>query len=908
MGRKDLHDYLRLVVMIGVLVVVGAAPFAFGTVHPFFYSSAQVLVFALIVVGTAASVLRGQPRPDPKVLGLCIAGLSFGLLAAIQLYSQPPGLMDLVSPATLDLVRKSTPWASEGRWIPLSLRPFSTQLALMQFLACFGIFLLVVTFFWSDGRRRKLAWALCGIGVLLAVVGLYGHWSPSDKIYGFWQSKHGGAHFGPFVNRNHFAGFIAMIVPIAGSLLFVKGFSRPKRKKHRHREVIYGSQILAACALIIMLASLVCSLSRGGFISASVAACVMSALAWKKAESKKEGRICALVFTVGFIFAIIYAGPEFLARLGDLYKDVTNPLETGRALVAERTLVLFDRYPLFGTGLGTFQSVFPSVETPELGKGLWQYGHNDWVQLLAETGLAGILVGVSFAGLLGWIIYGRLKQEKTTSAWWLTTGTAASLCGLLVHGLVEFNLHIPSNAYLASAIVGLALVSALSARRRGRRAPYLRMHPLATRLAVGCVAIVMVACSVISISHIVGSQSLQGEKEDMQDASRLFGAHGLTPLDPRPVFQLGNLLEQKGREAKKESRARRFYHAARSCYRRAALLDPADPHYQESLGWLRAWAGGRPDQKDLEEAERFLKRAVKLDPAYPSWSLSLAEFYLQTGRFSKATQYYKRALSLDTGLTDQVMARLTEYGADVDVLRRVLPDKWQPQAALVNRMLQKDRDKEARELCEKLLEDHPEALPRRKAAMARKIAQTGAHERAKELLQKWIETEGKSVDYLRAQATVARMMGDSERRLEILEELARISPESVRDQRALARHLESQKEYEKALDHYRKAFKRAPESSSLCDAVVRCLRKLGRSEEALKTARNFLLRKPKSGAAHYRVGEILYGQDRLVQAAEEYEKAVELDPDNSRYKKSLQRTLALLEQLRNLKNGGNDTG
>ena len=905
MGRKDLHDYLRLTVMIGVLFVVGAAPFAFGAVHPFFYSSAQILVFGLIVVGSAATLLRGQPRPHPRLLGLCVAGLAFGVLAAIQIYPQPAGLVELISPGTLDLVRNSTLWSSPGRWIPLTLRPYSTQLALMQFLACFGIFLLVVTFFWSDGARRKLAWTLCGIGVFLAVVGLYGHWSPSEKIYGFWESEHGGAHFGPFVNRNHFAGFMAMIIPVAASLMFVKGFSRPKQKKRKRREIVYGSQVLATCALIVMMAALVCSLSRGGFIAASVSACVMSALAWKKTESRKAGRICALIFAVGFIFAIFYAGPEFLSRLGDLYRDVTNPLETGRAMVVERTLVLFDRYPVFGTGLGTFQSVFPSVETPELGKGLWEYGHNDWVQLLAEMGITGILVSVTFAGLLGWLIYDRLNQKRTTSAWWLTVGAAASLCGLLVHGLVEFNLHIPSNAYLASAVVGLACVSALSARRRGRRAPYVRMNPLASRIALGCIGIVMLSCSVIAICHVAGRQKLQPDAADMEDASRLLEAQALTPLDPEPAFKLGRLLEQQGREAKEQPEATRLYGAARACYRRAAVLDPADPHYQESLGWLRAWAGGRPREEDLQKAERYLRRAVELDPAFPNWCLSLAEFYLQTGRFSKATDYFKRALSLDTGLTDRVMTRLTEYGAEVDVLREVLPDDWRPQAALINRLLQEDRNEEARRLCEKLLENFPEARPTRKASIARKIAQAGALERARELLQKWVDKEGKSVDYLRAQAALARMAGDSERRLQILEELARISPESVRDQAALARYLESQEEYGKALEHYRKAFKAAPGNSSLCNAIVQCLQKQGRSEEALQTARDFLLRKPKSGSAHYRVAEILYSQDRLVQAAEEYEKALKLDPDNATYKKSLQRTLALLEKLRNLKNDGN---
>jgi len=904
MERKRYSSVLRYAVIAGAILVVAATPFAFGAVHPVFYTAAQVIIFLLLIAAAAGAIVRGQPREERTMAVLCFLGAAFGALGAFQLIEFPPALLSFLSPGTLKLVRASAPWVSPAEGATISLHPSATQLAIFQFLACFALFILVITLLRRYSSRIKLAWVLCIIGVLLSLVGLYQRWSGTQEIYGFWDSVHGGVHFGPFVNRNHFAGYLVMVIPVSASLIFIRKFS-PTRTRSRSREhparAFSYLQVLALCSVLIMLAALLSSLSRGGLVGVAVAACVMSGLAWKKAETRKAGTICAAIFVVGFFLGASVAGPELAHRLHELYRDVTNPMDTGRALAAKRTLLLFKQFPLFGTGLGTFRSVFPSVQTPELGKGIWEYAHNDWLQLLAETGLAGMVLAVVFGVTLGGLMYRRIGRNRTGSGWWLTVGAAASLCGMVAHGLVDFNLHIPSNSFLASVIVGLGCVSALSVRRQRRRRAHIKRSPGLAVTALVCIAVAMLWASVVAINHLRADVLVRVEAAGLSDAHRLMRAAAAWPLDARAPFKLSKLLEAEGKGGHDPASASRLYRAALLCARLAVRLDPANAQYQESLGWLRVWAGGSPTREDLQAAETHLKRAVELDPAWPDWAMSLAQFYLKTGRFSAADQYFRRAMEADPTLAKRIITMLNDSGADIQTLRNVVPRQWAPLMTLADHLAARGKTQDALAIYLELLEGFPDAEPEQKASAVRKVARVGSPALAKELVEGLIRAEGEDLHYLRALAEIAKRAGDEELSLRTLEKIVILHPESVPDHVAVARRLESQHRMEQALAIYQKAYALKPLDGSLCDAVIRCQLALGRDDDALETAQDFVLRAPHDARAHFRVAEILYRMDRLVEAADEYQKAVDLAPENSAYRKKLNRTLLLLDALRQLK-------
>jgi O-antigen ligase len=126
-----------------------------------------------------------------------------------------------------------------------------------------------------------------------------------------------------------------------------------------------------------------------------------------------------------------------------------------RASMRHDTWRIFLDHPWTGTGLGTLQTVFPAYESNYDGK-IVNHTHNDYLEGLAETGVAG---GVCVAGFLGVLFFVSLRQllqrDKPFAAALHLSGLVAC-SGFLVHSLVDFNLHIPANALLFLLLAHLA--------------------------------------------------------------------------------------------------------------------------------------------------------------------------------------------------------------------------------------------------------------------------------------------------------------------------------------------------------------------------------------------------------------------------------------------------------------------
>jgi O-antigen ligase len=119
-------------------------------------------------------------------------------------------------------------------------------------------------------------------------------------------------------------------------------------------------------------------------------------------------------------------------------------------------------HPLTGTGLGTLEAVFPRYETLYDGT-IVNHAHNDYVEVLAETGAIGGLICACFLALFFGAARRRIAEAMNPLDLALHIGALSACCALLAHSLVDFNLHIPSNALLFLMQAALA-TSATSAR------------------------------------------------------------------------------------------------------------------------------------------------------------------------------------------------------------------------------------------------------------------------------------------------------------------------------------------------------------------------------------------------------------------------------------------------------------
>jgi len=152
------------------------------------------------------------------------------------------------------------------------------------------------------------------------------------------------------------------------------------------------------------------------------------------------------------------------------HEGITREL---RVSIDQDTSRIFVDHPWVGTGLGTLVAVYPRYAS-FYNRQIVDHAHNDYLELLADTGVAGGLCGLAFIGLLFWRGLTRLQSAGAPVARAIIAGSLVACTGLLLHSLVDFNLHIPSNAliFLLLCSVASSEVSFVEHlfRRRGRRA------------------------------------------------------------------------------------------------------------------------------------------------------------------------------------------------------------------------------------------------------------------------------------------------------------------------------------------------------------------------------------------------------------------------------------------------------
>jgi O-antigen ligase len=404
-------------------IVVGAlvlATLAFGAVQAWAWGALIVFVAAALVVWGAANVRAGALRIAWSPLYLPALGLL--LLGLAQYYAR------------------------------LTSDTYATRESLVKLSADVLLFFLAVQL-WSgpaaSSRRRLALSATCFAGAL-ALFAIIQFLASPARIYWLVKPRWGGWIFGPYVNHNDYAGLMEMLIPLGiGYLVFLR--LRPRSR---------GTG-LAAFAVLIALASVLLSGSRGGLVAILIEFAVWPVVLCKYVPGGSRRRWAAAglagVAAAAALFLWLAPGP-LAARLGSVAALPKAPEATlgERVVVARDALTIFTRHPLIGTGLGSFSTVYPQYRSfpSDLD---WDHAHNDYAEALAEAGAAGGLLIATALYMFFRFAFRGLRERLRHGAGWISLGAALGCCGLLVHSLVDFNLHIPANAAWFSLLAGIAV-------------------------------------------------------------------------------------------------------------------------------------------------------------------------------------------------------------------------------------------------------------------------------------------------------------------------------------------------------------------------------------------------------------------------------------------------------------------
>jgi O-antigen ligase len=419
---------------------------AYGTVHYWSLALFQ-LGAALIVLLWAVDAWRSRLlRFSRNALQWPLAGLFLlGLFQLLPLGGSQAGEAGALLPAGVQPIRS------------LSLDPYATRLVLVQVLSLLVYFAAALSFTDSPRRLRLLVRTIIIFGFALAILGLIQSFTSPTKVYWLRELQQS-TPFGPFINRHHFAGYMEMTLALPLGLLLSGAIEPDKR-------------VLYIFAAALMGVALIMTGSRGGIISLGALVLFLLALtgfgfrrrgrerqgSGKRERMGQKGMLVraglALALVLAFMFGTVMLGGE--AALSRFVGTVNaEDPTTGRAHFWSVTLDIIRHHPVLGTGLGAFGVVYTRYDTRN-GMYRLDQAHNDYLQIVSDGGVVGLLLGLCF---VIWLFRLGLAQCRSEDMFrrGVAMGALAGCFAVLVHSFFDFTLHTTANALLFLTTAALA--------------------------------------------------------------------------------------------------------------------------------------------------------------------------------------------------------------------------------------------------------------------------------------------------------------------------------------------------------------------------------------------------------------------------------------------------------------------
>ena len=280
------------------------------------------------------------------------------------------------------------------------------------------LFALVVSINSKQGEKnQKFIIKICNtiifIGFAIAIFGIVHKLSRNPKIY--WLIKKDGGHFGPYINYDHYAGYMGMCSALAIAFFMSEvRFSSFFLIKGIQKKLIWFSSSEANRAIrylffaIVMAGSLFYSSSRGGIISFIIAILIFFAVIIVRTRESRRGRLIFFFAIAVILSGLIsyWIGPDkTYVKFGQLNKMIRSVIHEPSVLSERRpymwqdTVKIIQDFPLTGTGFGTFSSIYPKYRAHEWKGEFLRYTHCDYLQLVSETGAIGLFF------ILGFLVY-----------------------------------------------------------------------------------------------------------------------------------------------------------------------------------------------------------------------------------------------------------------------------------------------------------------------------------------------------------------------------------------------------------------------------------------------------------------------------------------------------------------------
>lgn len=440
-----------------LLIFAAIAPFPYGGILP-----AGSMMIELFAFAAAALTFFSNSRP----LGLGPARVPVGtvtavaLVGVIQLLPLPQRILESLSNTSTKIYHETTEIVTlfgrnVARQPRISIAPTETASTVLLVLAYLALFVSAARLLHNRSRRRLLLLTLFATAAAQIITSAIG------------RASEGRIH-SAFVNPNHFAAYLEIVLALAFGALWAEILTNRERSRNiADRAERFEKRLwpLAARTLVwgFLAAGIGLTRSRGGIVSATTTTLVLLSMAVLHHGVRRRRRLLATggisALLAGLIFAAAGTGSGPLLRfLASEPRDIGTDM---RLALWRTSLRASQEFPLFGSGLGTFREAFRRVQPREL-EGLVEQAHSDSLQLLVTAGWIGVSLGMLGFVSLFFLLARAWRHQKHREESAVILAGFGALLSLTIHGIAESNFSVPAIPATLACALGAAWAAARS--------------------------------------------------------------------------------------------------------------------------------------------------------------------------------------------------------------------------------------------------------------------------------------------------------------------------------------------------------------------------------------------------------------------------------------------------------------
>ena len=514
---------------------------------------------------------------------------------------------------------------------------------LIRILVYVFLFFAILNNLHRQESTQIISFALVFLAMGISMYAIYQFLTGSNRVW-HYAAEYKGRASGTYVSPNHLAGFLGMVLPLGLTYLLV---GRAKAL----------TKVLLGYAVLVMVGGMGVTVSRGGWFSTAAALIVLFAIL----AGHRNYRLPALVMMV-----VLVGGGAFAIARTDLFKDRLK-----FALDAGKNVEVDTRYELwtaatrmwqdhfwFGVGPGHFDYRFREYR-PESVQLRPDRAHNEYLNTLTDWGLVG---GMIVAAALGALIVGLAKtwrhvrrterefRTNQSNKFAFVLGCAIGLLALLIHSLVDFNMHIPANA-----IVAVSLTALLTSHLRFATEHYWFTVPTWGK--------VLASLLLVAGLGYLGYQEIRTGRE----CNWLRRAYGAPAFSPASMMALEKAFAAEPRSFETAYAIAQNYWLlsyeggegfgtlatnAMTWYERGINLNRFHGYSYMGYGMCLDWL------ERFNEAEPYFKKAEALDPNGYFTLAHIGWHYVQAGNYAAARPWLERSLRLESSTNTMAVGYL----------------------------------------------------------------------------------------------------------------------------------------------------------------------------------------------------------------------------------------------------------